>query len=72
MALKGFDLDGTRILAVDDPEIVAAMKAINYIWDAVPDSPHKTAIVVKSLDDLFRELAPLATDPPLMTLPLGR
>ena len=60
MALKAFDIEGARLLAVDDPKIVAAMRAVGYVWREVPESPKKTAIVVENLNLIRTQLTRLS------------
>ena len=61
-ALKMMDIDGTTVIAIEDPRIVAGMKAFGYVWQELDQHSERANLVVDNLDRLYRTLAALTED----------
>jgi hypothetical protein len=55
--LKIVEINGTTLIAIDDPRIVAAMKAFNYVWSEGPKTEARVKLVVRNLEELCAKLA---------------
>jgi hypothetical protein len=55
--LKMLQINGTTLIAIEDPRIVAAMKAFNYVWSEGPKTEARVKLVVRNLEELCAKLA---------------
>ena len=62
-ALKMMEIDGTTLIAIEDPRIAAAMKAFGYVWQELDEVPGRADVVVDNLDDLIGKLVALKAGP---------
>ncbi|HEY5080500.1 MAG TPA: hypothetical protein VII91_00970 [Bauldia sp.] len=55
--LKMMEINGTTLIAIEDPRIVAAMKAFDYVWSESPKTEARVKLVVRNLEELCAKLA---------------
>jgi hypothetical protein len=55
--LKMLEINGTTLIAIEDPRIIAAMKAFNYVWSEGPKTEARVKLVVRNLEELCAKLA---------------
>ena len=58
--LKMLEINGTTLIAIEDPRIVAAMKAFNYVWQEGPKTEARVELVVHCIDELCTRLVEAA------------
>jgi hypothetical protein len=55
--LRIMEINGTTLIAIEDPRIVAAMKAFSYLWSERPKTEARVKLVVRNLEELCAKLA---------------
>lgn len=61
-SLKMIEIDGATFIAIEDPRIVAAMKAFGYVWQELDGVPERADVVVDNLDHLCERLTALKAE----------
>ncbi len=57
MAFRIGELDGKVIVVIDDCQLAAAVKSLDYAWQETPDNKEYLAQIVAFLTDLYAEMA---------------
>jgi hypothetical protein len=55
------EINGATVIAVEDPRIVAAMKAFNYVWQEEPETEARVELVVRTIEELCARLVEVGT-----------